>query len=123
MTSYLQIVIWEVGMSRKVVSMRNAREVLRLRIGQGLSVRQVASSCGVSISTVSEYEKRFRQSGLVWPLPEQMDDAALTRPLRARPSNYKHSRAVPDTGYLITEMRKPNATLHLLWLEYRCVFR
>ena len=84
-------------MPRREVSMRNAREVLRLRIGSGLSVRQVASSCGVSISTISEYEKRFRQSGLAWPLPETLDDVALERVLRSgQPSG--PTRQMPDIG-------------------------
>ena len=106
-------------MSREGLSVRKIKEILRLRIGLGLSTRQVAKSCKISVSTVSEYEKKFREAGLVWPLPEEMDDAALTRLIRARPSNYKHSRVLPDTDYLITEMRKPHVTLHLLWLEYR----
>jgi transposase len=109
-------------MSREGRSMRKIKEILRLRIGLGLSTRQVAKSCKISVSTVNEYEKKFREAGLAWPLPEEMDDAALTRLLRARPSSYKHSRVFPDTAYLITEMRKPHVTLHLLWLEYRDVF-
>ena len=108
-------------MPRREVSMRNAREVLRLRIGQGLSVRQVASSCGVSISTISEYEKRFRQSGIVWPLPEELDDAALERVLRSgQPSG--PTRQMPDIGYLVEELKRPHVTMQLLWVEYREVF-
>ncbi len=117
--SYSWISYLEVGMSRKGLSMRKVKEILRLRIGLGLPTRQVAKSCKISVSTVSEYEKKFHKAGLIWPLPEEMDDAALTRLLRARPSNYKHSRVLPDTDCLITEMRKPHVTLHLLWLEYR----
>jgi transcriptional regulator with XRE-family HTH domain len=108
-------------MPRREVSMRNAREVLRLRIGQGLSVRQVASSCGVSISTISEYEKRFRQSGLAWPLPESLDDVALERVLRSgQPSG--PTRQMPDIGYLVEELKRPHVTMQLLWVEYREVF-
>lgn len=105
-------------MPRREVSMRNAREVLRLRIGSGLSVRDVASSCGVSISTVSEYEKRIREAGLGWPLPEDMDDDLLERLVRSgQPTG--PSRALPDINYVVTELAKPHVTLTLLWLEYR----
>ena len=101
--------------------MRNAREVLRLRIGSGLSVRQVASSCGVSISTISEYEKRFRQSGLAWPLPETLDDVALERVLRSgQPSG--PTRQMPDIGYIVAELKRPHVTMQLLWVEYREAF-
>ena len=105
-------------MPRREVSMRNAREVLRLRIGSGLSVRDVASSCGVSISTVSEYEKRIREAGLGWPLPDDMDDDSLERLVRSgQPTG--PSRALPDINYVVTELAKPHVTLTLLWLEYR----
>ena len=105
-------------MPRREVSMRNAREVLRLRIGQGLSVRQVASSCGVSISTVSEYEKRFRLAGLGWPLPVELDDVALRRVLRCgQPSG--PTRPMPEIGYLVAELKRAHVTMQLLWMEYR----
>ena len=45
-------------MPQKGLSMRNIREVLRLRIGQGLSSREVARSCNISPSTVLEYARR-----------------------------------------------------------------
>jgi transposase len=110
--------ISEVRMSGKVVSMRNAREVLRLRIGQELSVRQVASSCGVSISTVSEYEKRYRGAGLPWPPPKELDDVALERVLRSgQPSG--PTRQMPDIGYIVKELKRQHVTMQLLWIEYR----
>lgn len=106
-------------MSREGLSMRKVREILRLRLGVGLSTRQVAQSCKLSTSTVSEYEKRFREAGLTWPLPEDMDDVQLERIVRARQENFKHNRPLPDAGYLLSEMKRPHVTLHLLWLEYR----
>ncbi len=106
-------------MSREGLSMRKVREVLRLRLGVGLSVRQVANSCKVSVGTVTEYEKRFREAGLSWPLPEDMDDPALERIVRAKQGNFKHNRSLPDGSYLLSEMKRAHVTLHLLWLEYR----
>ena len=108
-------------MSGKEVSMRNAREILRLRIGQGMSVRQVSSSCGVSISTVSEYEKRFRESGLEWPPPEDLDDVALERVLRSGRLSGP-TRQMPDIGHLVKELKRPHVTMQLLWVEYRETF-
>ena len=106
-------------MSREGLSMRKVREILRLRLGMGLSARQVASSCKISPSTVSEYEKRLKAAGLSWPLPESLDDAALERVVRAREGNFRHNRPLADVSYLISEMKRPHVTLHLLWLEYR----
>jgi transposase len=109
----------EVGMPQEGLSMRNVREILRLRLGVGLSSRQVAKSCKVSSSTVLEYEKRARDAGLSWPLPDGMDDAALERIVRARLAVTRDDRPLPDVGYLVQEMRRPHVTLSLLWLEYK----
>lgn len=106
-------------MSRKGLSMRNVREILRLRFEAGLTTREVASSCKVSCATVSEYGIRFREAGLGWPLPEEMDDATLERLVRARLEQRPGLRPMPDTQHLIKEMKRSGVTLHLLWLEYR----
>jgi transposase len=65
-----------------------------------------------------EYVERARDAGLTWPLPEDMDDAALERALRSRLTS-DPKRPLPDIGYLAGEMKKKHVTLHLLWLEYR----
>jgi len=106
-------------MPQEGLSMRKVREILRLRLGVGLSSRQVAKSCRVSSSTVLEYEKRARDAGLSWPLPEDLDDAALEQLVRARLEVTKQDRPVPDISYIVQEMRRPHVTLSLLWLEYK----
>ena len=106
-------------MSRKGLSMRKVREILRLRFEAGLTTREVAQSCKVSCATVSEYGTRFREAGLGWPPPEEMDDATLERLVRARLEQRPHLRPMPDTQHLIKEMKRSGVTLHLLWLEYR----
>lgn len=85
----------------------------------GLSAGQPAGSCKISPSTVNEYEKRIRAAGLSWPLPDDLDDAALERIVRAREGNFRHNRPLPDAGYLISEMKRPHVTLHLLRPAYR----
>ena len=55
--------------------MRKIREVLRLSLGQGRSLRQVAASPEVPYTTVADYMRRARAAGLAWPLPEGLDDA------------------------------------------------
>lgn len=106
-------------MSRKGLSMRSVREILRLRLGVGLSADKVAKSCRVSKATVLEYERRFNESGLGWPVPDDMDDSALQRIVRKPRENGKPRRDMPDMTYLIGEMRRPHVTLYLLWMEYR----
>ena len=106
-------------MSREGLSMRKVREILRLRLQVGLSARQVARSCKVSATTVLEYEKRAREAGLSWPLPEEIDDDRLEHIVRARSGNFTHDRPMPEMDYLLKEMRRSHVTLYLLWIEYR----
>lgn len=56
--------------------MRRIREVLRLR-HQGLTERVIARTLGVSNGVVHGYVRRGRLAGLIWPLPEGLDDESL----------------------------------------------
>ena len=106
-------------MSRKGLSMRTVREILRLRLGVGLSADNVAKSCKISKATVLQYEKRFIESGMSWPVPDDMDDTALKRIVRKPREKGKPRHELPDMTHLIEEMRRPHVTLYLLWMEYR----
>lgn len=64
-------------MPRPHTAMRKIRDVLRLSLGQGLSLRQVAASAQVPFTTGADYVRRAREAGLCWPLPEGLDDDAL----------------------------------------------
>ena len=64
-------------MPRPRTAMRKIRDVLRLTYGDGLSRRQVAASTGIPVTTVSEHLGRAKAAGISWPLPNDMDDAAL----------------------------------------------
>lgn len=85
--------------------MRKVREILRLKMGLGLSARQVAKSCKVSRATVGEYERRLLEAGLGWPLPDDIDEVKLEEIVRARPEDFNKSRPMPEIDYLIKEMR------------------
>lgn len=52
------------------------REILMLT-AKGLSQRTVAASVGCARSTVSEVVARCASAGIAWPLPEEMNDAAI----------------------------------------------
>jgi len=107
-------------MSQERLTMRKLREVLRLKLECGLSERAIARSCSIARSTVAEYLRRAEAAGLSWPLPAELDEAALFRllfPVR-EPSN---SRTIPcpDWSVIHTELHKKSVTLRLLWVEYR----
>lgn len=60
------------------LTMRRIRDVLRLRFAQGLSERAIATSLGLGKGSVGTYLRRARDAGLAWPLPEGLDDDALS---------------------------------------------
>jgi transposase len=100
--------------------MRQLRELLRLKYETGLSHRAIAQACAVGLGTVTAYLQRAAAAGLQWPLPDDLDDAALEARVFARPAVPSASdRVVPDWSALHQELKKPGVTLALLWTEYR----
>ena len=71
--------------------MRNIHEVLRLHFEHSRSKREIARIIGASPTTVSDYLARARLAGLSFPLPPELDDAALERRLfpPSEPSSVK----------------------------------
>lgn len=103
----------------KRLPMMRIREVLRLS-ALGLSGRQIASGLGLGRGTVQDYLARFREAGLVWPLPEGMSDAELGRVFHAERLGRASRRGVePDWAMVHRELRRQGVTLRLLWEEYR----
>ena len=100
--------------------MRKIREVLRLRWAQGLSYRQIATSCCLGVGTAQEYVRRAGEAGLTWPLPADLTDAALEARLFPPPPPVPGvERPAPDWAVVDRELRRKGVTLLLLWEEYR----
>ena len=102
--------------------MRKIKEVLRLKYEHGLSVREIARSCSVSRTTVSEYLMRARAAGINWQEAGELTDTHIEERLFpvSIPSSVK--RPEPDCEYIYNELRKYrkfNLTLIQLWLEYK----
>ncbi|MGD8486165.1 MAG: IS21 family transposase [Chloroflexota bacterium] len=102
--------------------MRKIRELLRLHRGEGLSRRQAAVAAGLPYATAADHLARAERAGLGWPLPDDLDDAALEAllfvPASARPPTAR--RPMPDWPTVHRELRRhKGVTLQLLWLEYR----
>jgi transposase len=103
--------------------MRKVKEVLRLKWGCGLSHRQIAKSCGIARPTVAEYIRRAEDTGLAWPLPEELDEAALERLLfPLPPSMSKEVRPAPDWSEVHRQLKRKGVTLALLWQEYKTLY-
>jgi transposase len=102
------------------VSMRQIREVLRLRFASELPQRAIAKSLGLSQGAVSSYLSRARAAGVSWPLPADLDDVQLEALLfPPPPAIAADQRRMADWAWVHRELRRPNVTLALLWEEYR----
>lgn len=100
--------------------MRQVREVLRRKYAAGLSERRIAAAIGISRHTVAEYVRRAAVVGITWPVPAELDDAALEAWLFGQPSISPETlRLQPDWPRLHAELRRPGVALLLLWTEYR----
>ncbi len=107
-------------MPRPRSAMRKIREVLRLSLADGLSRRQVGVATGLPYTTVADHLARARAAGLDWPLPDDLDDAALEARLfssAALPPG--PARPLPDWADVHRELRRKGVTLQLLWFEYK----
>ena len=107
-------------MPRPRSAMRKIREVLRLTFAEGLSRRQVGAALRMPYTTVADYLSRLRRAGLAWPLPDDMDDAALeARLFTSAVLPPGPTRPVPDWPTVHRELRRKGVTLQLLWLEFK----
>jgi transposase len=103
--------------------MRKIKEALRLH-SLGLKQQQIAASCCISQSTVSEYLQAAQLAGLNWPDAASLDERELTarlfpeRVAAVRQAQYPP----PDFAAIHQELRShKHVTLQLLWEEYRQV--
>jgi transposase len=72
---------------------------------------------------VAEYIRRAEDTGLAWPLPEELDEAALERLLfPLPPSMSKEVRPAPDWSEVHRQLKRKGVTLALLWQEYKTLY-
>ena len=89
-------------MPGKRLSMRKIRQVLRLKFDCHLSNQGVATSCGISRTTVREYVQRATGAGLCWPVPwgrrlAEKDTLYSTGAYHASFRSYPSPRETGDT--------------------------
>jgi transposase len=100
--------------------MRKVLDVVRLAFGAGRSQHEIALALGLAQSTVGEYLRRFRVSGLAWPLAPEVDEAGLEARLFARAAIPRaEARPLPEWPTVHRELRRKGVTLQLLWQEYK----
>lgn len=109
------------GLPQKRLSMRKIREVLRLD-SLGLTQREIARSCAVGQSTVSEYLKAAEAAGLQWAdVADWSQDRLEKALLPSQPAARERAqRPLPDFAAVHAELQQhKHLTLQLVWEEYR----
>jgi DNA-binding transcriptional regulator LsrR (DeoR family) len=66
--------------------MRKIKEVLRLHFEARLSERQIAKICALGKATVRRFLQRAEVAQVSWPLPAELDEAALEKKLFPPPA-------------------------------------
>lgn len=94
------------------------REILRLQ-SLGIGIRATAQSCNCSRNTVREIIRTAELRGLTWPLPADMDDAALMKVVYPSVSEPASRKPEPDYQYIHEELKHPHVNLRLLWTEFK----
>lgn len=61
----------------KEISVLKIREILRLRLGQGRSYQQIASSCHLSTGAVSKYVNKAEEARLTYEQIRNLDEQQL----------------------------------------------
>jgi transposase len=98
--------------------MRKIRELLRLKFDLRLSERKIALALSISRSAVAECLQRAAAAGVLWPLPDTLDDAQLEQrlyPLKPKAIEIP----TPDFAHVQRELSRPGVTRQLLWQEYK----
>lgn len=97
-------------------TMRQVREILRPKFVGDVPLRQIARRVGVTASTVRATVKRFEVTGLSWPLPDELTDAALEERLFATTGTKQGQRrqVEPDWAAVHRELKRKHVTLSLL---------
>ena len=110
-------------MANRRLPMRKIKEVLRLKYECNLSEREIARSCRISRTTVTDYLLKAKAAGLVWPDVTSLTEAQIVGQLFPdKPLPNTIPRPAPDFENIYKELRtyqKFNLTLSQLWLEYK----
>jgi hypothetical protein len=99
--------------------MRKIVDVLRLHTEGGRSHREIARLVSASPTTVGEILRRAKQSGVTYPLPEDVSEIELEAQLYPPAVASSRSRPEPDWATVHREMRRKGVTLDLLWQEHK----
>lgn len=98
--------------------MNKIAKVLELHSNTSLSVRAIERATRLPGSTVNDYVKRFRESGLSFAQLSDLNESEIYQKLF--PGQQKQRGKIkPDFAKINRELRKKHITRQLLWEEYK----
>ena len=102
------------------VTMRQAREIIRLKFSVAVATREIARRLGRRALDRSGDVEALRERRASWPLPDGLSDGDLEAALYAnRRSKRGHRRtAEPDWPAMHRELKRKHVTLLIVWDEY-----
>jgi transposase len=108
-------------MVQRRLTVRQIKELLRLHFEEHRSNREIGMAISRSPSVVSDCLTRFKANGLIWPLPEEIDEETLEARMYVpkNASTRNKERMLPDFEWVHQERSKKHVTLYLLWQEYK----
>jgi len=98
--------------------MLKIREMLRLSLDAGLSQNQIAQALQSAKGSVNQTLKRFKASGVTWPLPEDMKDSGLLALLYGARATVPGEAATLDLEALELSMSEPGASIQRLYEDF-----
>ncbi|AXR05776.1 IS21 family transposase [Salinimonas sediminis] len=106
-------------MPTKRLSMRQLREILRLKLQADLSVRQIHRSLRVSVGAVSKVLSNASVMKLSWADIDALDDVQLANRFYPQADTRQSTQfEMPDWRDVHQELTHKGVTKHLLWEEY-----
>lgn len=106
-------------MATKRISMRQLREILRLRLHARLSMRQIRDSLKLSLGAIQKVINKADELELHWEAIKQIDDQQLaTRIYPQADTTVSSNKVLPDWIEVYQELKRKGMTKQLLWEEY-----
>ena len=108
------------GIQRRA-NVRIVRDVLKYHLDKGYSQRRIELVTGISRKTINRIIQTYKELGLPWPLPAELDDELLDHKFNPHKRLVDEKSNLLDLNYVDEEMKKPGATLAELHVEWQSV--
>jgi transposase len=109
-------------MANRSKSVHTIREIIRLRVREGMKERQTARALNLSRPCVSRYSQKFMATGMTWEEFEKKTDKEINDLFNSRKKatdQGRYQELEEQFPYMRKELGRTGVTLELLWQEYR----